>query len=301
MRKSTRLDLRRKSANHSGVAKNQKFIGVDLGGTNVRAGLVQNGKIIKLKARPISGHAKQEIVLEEVCETIAAVFQSGVRGIGIDVPSLVDVEKGIVYSVANIPSWLKVPLKKILEKRFGVPVFVNNDAKCFALGELHYGEGRGYKNLIGLIIGTGLGAGIIIGGKIFYGSNGSAGEIGHAPYLENEFEHYCSGRFFQREFGLDAFTAEQRANAGDRAAQKMFDAFGDHFANAIMTLLYAYDPEIIVLGGGVSNAFPLFEKRMRERLKTFHFQSSLKRLKIVRSKKPNIAVLAAAALCLDNE
>ena len=81
----------------------------------------------------------------------------------------------------------------------------------------------------------------------------------------------------------------------------MFDAFGDYFADAIMTLLYAYDPEIIVLGGGVSNAFHLFEKRMREKLKFFKFQNSLKRLKIVQSKKPNIAVLAAAALCLDKK
>jgi glucokinase len=293
--------LRRKSANHLRVSKNPKLVGVDLGGTNVRAGLVQNGKIISLKARPISSKAKQEIVLEEVCETIAAVFQKDIRAIGIDVPSMVDVKKGIVYSVANIPSWRKVPLKKILEKRFGVPVFVNNDAKCFALGELHYGAGRGHKNLIGLIIGTGLGAGVIIDGKLFYGSNGSAGEIGHAPYMENEFEHYCSGRFFEREFGLDGAILDQRAVAGDRDAQEKLASFGDAFADAIMTLLYAYDPEIIVLGGSVSKSYPFFEKRMREKLKPFRFQKSLKRLKIVQSKKPNIAVLAAAALCLDND
>jgi glucokinase len=278
-----------------------RFIGVDLGGTNVRAGLVQNGKIIKLEARPISGHAKQEIVLEEVCETIAAIFQPGVRGIGIDVPSMVDVKKGIVYSVANIPSWRKVPLKKILEKRFGVPVSVNNDAKCFAIGELHYGEGRGYKNLIGLVVGTGLGAGVIIDGKLFYGSNGSAGEIGHTPYKENELEYYCSGRFFQREFGLDGAILDQRAVAGDRDALEKLASFGDIFADAIMALLYVYDPEIIVLGGSVTRSYPFFEKRMREKLKSFRFQKSLKRLKIVQSKKPNIAVLAAAALCLDNK
>ena len=283
------------------VLKNPKLIGVDLGGTNVRAGIVQNGKIIQLKARPISGHAKKEIVLEEVCETIAAVFKPDVRGIGIDVPSMVDVEKGIVYSVANIPSWRKVPLKKILEKRFGVPVFVNNDAKCFALGELHFGEGRGYKNMIGLVVGTGLGAGVIINGKLFSGSNGGAGELGHAPYKENEIEHYCSGRFFEREFGLDGATLDQRAVAGDRDAQEKLASFGDIFADAIMTVLYAYDPEIIVLGGSVTRSYPFFEKRMREKLKTFRFQNSLKRLKIVRSKKPNIAVLAAAALCLDND
>jgi len=281
------------------VSKNPKLIGVDLGGTNVRAGLVQNGKIIALEKRPISSHARQEIVLEEVCQTIKAVFRPGIRGIGIDVPSLVDAKKGIVYSVANIPSWKKVPLKKILEKRFGVPVFVNNDAKCFALGELHYGAGRGHKNLIGLIVGTGLGAGVIINGKLFSGSNGGAGEIGHVPYKGNELEHFCSGRFFEREFGLDGATLDQRAVAGDRDAQKKLVSFGDAFADAIMSLLYAYDPEIIVLGGSVSKSFPFFEKRMREKLKTFRFQNSLKRLKIVRSKKPHIAVLAAAALCLD--
>src|SRR5258708_3744970 len=138
--------------------KNQKFIGVDLGGTNVRAGLVQDSNIVKLQAREISSKAESQLILNEVCDTIASVFQRGVSGIGIGVPSAVDA-KGVVHSVANIPSWHAVPLKKILERRFGVPAFVNNDAKCFALGELHYGEGRGYKNLVGMIVGTGLGAG----------------------------------------------------------------------------------------------------------------------------------------------
>jgi len=277
--------------------KNLKFIGVDLGGTNVRAGLVQNGKILQLETHAHSSLA-QTAVLEEICRAIAAVMRPGVRGIGIGVPSMVDA-KGVVHSVANIPSWRKVPLKKILEKRFGVPVFVNNDAKCFALGELHYGIGRGYGNLVGLIIGTGMGAGVIAGGKLFSGTNGAAGELGHMPYLENEFEYYCSGRFFLREFGIDAFTAEQRADAGDAKAKKMFAAFGHHLGNAIQTVLYAYDPQVIVLGGGVSNAFRHFEKAIRNNLKTFRFQAGLKKVVIAPSKNPHIAVLAAAALCLD--
>src|SRR5580658_854243 len=112
--------------------KHPVYVGVDLGGTNVRAGLVQNGKIISLHKRPISSHAGQKIVLEEIFETIQAVFQPGVSGIGMCTPSLV--KDGTVYSVANIPSWRKVPLQKILQLRFGVSAFVNNDAKCFALG-----------------------------------------------------------------------------------------------------------------------------------------------------------------------
>ncbi|HTV42356.1 MAG TPA: ROK family protein [Candidatus Sulfotelmatobacter sp.] len=277
--------------------KHPLYVGVDLGGTNVRAGLVQNGKIISLKKRPISSHAGQKIILEEIFETIEAVIRPNVSGIGICTPSLI--KDGIVYSVANIPSWHKVPLQKLLEKRFGVPSFVNNDAKCFALGELHYGNGRGRQNLVGLIVGTGLGAGVVIGGKLFMGSNGGAGEIGHAPYKGHDYEHYCSGRFFQREFGLDALEIEKRAIEGDFKAVEMLAAFGDPFGDVIMAILYAYDPEMIVLGGGVSNGYPYFEKRMRERLRAFKFQNALKRVKIVQTKKPHIAVLAAAALCLD--
>lgn len=282
------------------ASKNLKLIGVDLGGTNVRAGLVQNGRIVKLKAHEHSSLTEKGI-LEEICRTIEAVSQPGVRGIGIGIPGVMDVKKGIVHSTTNIPSWCDVPIKKILKRRFGAPVFINNDANCFALGELHFGLGCGYKDLIGLIVGTGLGAGVVINGRLYSGKNCGAGEIGRISYRKKDLEHYCSGRFFQREFGLDGLTLQQRAENGDRRAQKMLAAFGDNFASVIMALLYAYDPQIIVLGGSVSKSFPFFEARMREKLKTFRFQNSLKRLKIVQSKKPNIAVLGAAALCLDNQ
>jgi glucokinase len=277
--------------------KISKLIGVDLGGTNVRAGFVSNGRIVALKSRPITSHAAQDVIIDELCDTIASVLRPGARGIGIGVPSLV--HNGIVHSPNNIPSWKKVPLQKIIERRFRLPVSVNNDAKCFALGELHFGRGRGRKNLVGLIVGTGLGAGVVINGRLFSGRNGGAGEIGSITYKEKDFEHYCSGRFFRREFGEDGFALQQRADNGDDAAREKLAAFGDDFAEVVMALLYAYDPEMIVLGGSVSKSFPYFEGRMREKLKSFHFQSSLKRLKIVQSKKPHIAVLAAAALCLD--
>jgi glucokinase len=278
-------------------AKTPLHIGVDLGGTNVRAGLVKNGEIIALHKQAISSRADQKTVLNEVFQTIAAVLKPGVCGIGMGVPSLV--KDGVVYSAANIPSWTKVPLKKLLEKRFGIPAYVNNDAKCFVLGELHYGLGRGRKNLVGMINGTGMGCGVVINGRLYNGANGVAGELGHAPYQAEEFEYYCSGRFFQRAFGLDAKEVQERADAGDAKAAEMLAAFGDHFADAIMALMYAYDPEMIVLGGGVNHAFKYFEPRMREKLRLFKFQNAVKRLKIVHSKKPHIAVLAAAALCLD--
>jgi glucokinase len=192
-----------------------------------------------------------------------------------------------------------VPLQKILARRFRVPVCVDNDANCFALGELHFGVGRGYQNLIGLIVGTGLGAGVVINGKLYSGSHGGAGEFGSLPFKEKDLEHYCSGRFFQREFGLDGATIYERAVKGDHQARAMFAAFGDDFAHAIMALLYAYDPEIIVLGGSVSKAYPYFKKRLWAGLRAFKYPNSVKKLVIAQTQKPNIAVLAAAALCLD--
>src|SRR5438270_219314 len=105
-----------------------KLVGVDLGGTNVRAGLVQNGKILRLESHAHTSTGEQEI-LAEIFRTIEKVLQPGVRGIGIGVPSLV--KNGVVYSPNNIPSWKVVPLQKILQRHFRLPVFVNNDAKCF--------------------------------------------------------------------------------------------------------------------------------------------------------------------------
>jgi glucokinase len=281
-------------------SKNVKLIGVDLGGTNVRAGLIERNKLVALEKNPTHGHAKADAVVEEICKTIAVVFRRGVAGIGVGVPTIVDVEKGIVYSANNIPSWHMVTLKKLLEKRFRVPVYVNNDANCFALGEVHFGVARGYKNVVGVICGTGLGSGVVINGKLYSGTNCGAGEIGNIPYMGKNLEHYCSGRFFPREFGIDAYTAEQRADQGDRKAIKMFETFAEHFADMIMTVLYAFDPEIIVLGGGVSEAHRHFKEPVWKILRAkLHFQNSLKRLKIVQSKNKHIAVLAAASLCLD--
>jgi glucokinase len=254
---------------------------------------------VDLKSRAISARENQDVVINEICDTISSVLTPATEGIGIGVPSIVDVEKGIIYDAPNIPSFREVPLKDILQRRFRIPVFVNNDANCFALGELHFGAARGYKHLIGLIVGTGMGSGVVINGKLYAGPNCGAGEIGHIPYKDQEIEYYCSGRYFLREFGLDGAALHERALKGDATAQSMLASFGDDFAHAIMTLLYAFDPEIIVMGGSVSNAYPFYEARMRQRLAAFKYQRSLARLVIAQSKEPHIAVLGAAALGLD--
>jgi glucokinase len=282
---------------HGEGMNRRTVIGVDLGGTNVRAGRIEKHKIAAYRARPITADGTRDLVLQEIRDTIAAVMDRRVKAIGIGVPSLVDVDKGIVYTVVNIPSWKEVPLKKHLEQFFGIPVHVNNDANCFALGEFYFGAGRGFQQLVGMILGTGLGAGIIVDGKLYTGRNCGAGEIGKIAYQERTIEYYCSGEFFRRQCGMDGPVLYDRARQGDRQALEIFDAFGAHLGQAVMIALYAYDPEIIVLGGSVSKAWPFFEKAMRRKLASFTFQHALARTVIKPARTPKISVLGAAALC----
>ncbi len=277
----------------------QSVIGVDLGGTNVRVGKVQGDELKMHAATAISSEEPEDVVMQEITGTIDQVFDKDVLGIGVGVPSVVDVDKGIVYSAANIPSWKKVYLKDRLEEKYGVPVFVNNDANCFALGECYFGKARDYKNIVGLIVGTGLGAGVIIDKRLYNGSNCGAGEFGHIPYKDHDFEYYCSGQRFSREYGIDGQVLFDRARKGDAEALRIFGTFGRDLGNAVLAILYSVDPEIIVFGGSVSNAFPFFEKGMRETLRAFKYRHALERLVMERSEIKEIAILGAAALYYD--
>ena len=275
------------------------IVGIDLGGTNVRAGRVLGGTIQELATRRISAQAPEDQILQEIFESVDRVCDDSVDGIGCGVPSLVDVDRGIVYTVENIPSWREVALKEKLEERYGVDAFINNDANAFAVGELHFGKARGYRDVVALTIGTGLGAGIVIDGRLHSGRNCGAGEIGAIPHRDHTIEHYCSGEFFQREAGEPGDRAFARAARGEEDALRLFHGFGLELGHALLTVIYAYDPELIVLGGSISKAYRFFEGGMRERLKSCAYQHSLERLTITVSEIENVAVLGAAALYLD--
>jgi glucokinase len=274
-------------------------IGVDLGGTKILAGKVTADRVVKQFKELVPKQGTQDQVIEALCNAIDQVFDSHIAGIGIGVPSVVDVEKGIVYDVQNIPSWKEVHLKEILESKYGVPVYLNNDANCFAIGEKYFGKGKQYENFVALIVGTGMAAGLIINGKLFNGANCGAGEFGTIPYLEHNFEFYTSGQFFTNVYQVKGEDIFRLAQQGDQDALKMFDEFGSHFGNAIKTILYAVDPEVIILGGSVSQTFPFFEKSMRKGLTSFAYQKTITKLKFDISTNPDIAVLGAAALPLE--
>ena len=277
----------------------QRVIGIDLGGTNVRAAIVAGDRIESMQVARIPASGSYDDVLQTLFTITDAVMQGPVAAIGIGVPSVVDLETGIVYDVQNIPAWTEVPLKALLEARYKIPVFVNNDANCFALGEFYFGQGQGSHSMIGLTIGTGLGAGIIINKKLYAGPNCGAGEFGMVAYLDKFYEWYASGQFFKNVYGVNGEEVFQQAKRGEARAVEMYHEFGTHFGNAMKMILYTYDPSLIVLGGSVRHAYELFQKPMWKQLESFVFPRSVQRLQIKISSLQNSGLLGAAALYFD--
>ena len=270
-----------------------------MGGTNARAAVVTDNAIQTIQSERVNGSGSYDEVLQTLYKVTDAVMQDSVQAIGMGVPSVVDIETGVVYDVQNIPAWQEVPLKKLLEERYKVPVFVNNDANCFALGEAYFGQGQNSSSMVGLTIGTGLGAGIIINKKLYAGPNCGAGEFGMVAYLDKHYEWYASGQFFNNKYGIDGEAVFEQAKRGEARALEMYQEFGMHLGNALKMILYTYDPALIILGGSVRHAYELFQKPMWQQLEDFVYPRSVQRLQLKISDLHNSGVLGAAALFFD--
>ncbi|MDP4149371.1 MAG: ROK family protein [Bacteroidota bacterium] len=277
-----------------------KVIGIDLGATNIRAAHVITSALSAIQARRINSQGAVDDVMNDIYAITDSLMDKDVSAIGIGVPSVVDPERGIVYDVQYIPSWKEVPLKQWMEDRYRVPVLVNNDANCFALGEYYFGKGRGSRDMIGLSIGTGLGAGIIIDRKLFAGANCGAGEFGMVDYLDHCYEYYASGQFFQNVYQMDGKEVFERAHAGDLLALAWYAEMGKHLGNAIKMIMYTYDATLIIFGGSVRLAYPFFREAMWERIRTFAYSRSISKLRIELSGLENSGILGAAGLYYDS-
>ncbi len=270
------------------------IIGIDMGGTNIRAGLVANGEVINIISKKVNPQGSADDVLLELFELIDQLVDKDIKAIGIGFPGLAT--NGIAYDVYNIPSWKEMHLQKLFQERYGLPVLINNDANCFALGEFYFGEGKGAKSMIGLTIGTGLGAGIIINQKLHAGKTGGAGEFGMIPYLDKFYEYYACGQFFSNVYGIDGEAVFKLATEGDSNALRMYSEMGHHLGNAIKMILYALDIELIVLGGSVRHAYPFFSTAMWQQINTTEFKRAASGLQIKISALENSGILGAAAL-----
>jgi glucokinase len=272
------------------------LLGIDLGGTNVRVGQIVDGRLVKKISEPSPANLELEPSLEYLKTHIATMMTPEVEGIGIGVPSVVDVARGIVYNATNIPSWKEVHLKDALERAFRVPVYINTDANTFVLGEKEWGRAAGFKDVVGVALGTGVGAGIVANGALYAGRNTGAGEIGSLPYLDATLEDYCGSGFFSRFHGTTGRDAAQAARQGDTAAQKLWDEFGGHVGMLMQIVLFTYDPEVVVFGGGLASAWSLFERAMRARMGEFPYPETVRNIRVEVSENPDIQILGAAAL-----
>ena len=245
-------------------------IGLDIGGTKcaISSGVSRDGKIDILSREefPTAGLSWQQ-VLDEFAKRIEKLLDSRhttLSSIGISCGGPLDSRRGVIMSPPNLPGWDDVPVVRFFEDRFHVPTAVQNDANACALAEYLYGSGRGVKNLVFMTFGTGLGAGIVIDGKLYSGANDNAGEIGHirlAPTgplgynKEGSAEGFCSGagiaRLAKIRKGLDLTTKEifARVRAGDADCIEVFRESAEKLATVLAFTIDILNPDVIALGG----------------------------------------------------
>lgn len=255
------------------------ILGIDVGGTKIQAGLVDaKNRVVKEGQWPLNRHDKKT-ALGSLLNSAAALFNNQVAAIGIGITGLVDSQHGLSIASPNLPDdWQRVPLKKILEKKFKRPVYLENDANAIALAEAVVGAGRKYRHVLAITLGTGIGAGLVIDKKIYRGAFGAV-ELGHTVISDSSplcscrrrghFEALVSGRAMKnlyRQYGgrpADSRSVEEKAIQGDRLALKTLKKISDYLSVGLANAIHTYNPEIIVLGGGLAKVSIIIKPALR--------------------------------------
>jgi glucokinase len=309
------------------------FVGVDIGGTKVAAGLVDaNGEIGAQSRVPMISHASAEEGLSAVLQAIAEVLPNGaaqVSGIGICAPGPLDPKTGVILNPPNIPCWHNFPLAEAVQKVYRVPVRVDNDANAAALAEARWGVGHGYPSVFYATIGTGIGTGIIFDGHIFHGRTGAAGEGGHVSIdyrgplcacgkpgcievfasgtaivkrARQQIAAGCKSSMLELAGGnLDAVTGEivgEALAAGDPLATAILTETADMVALWLGNMIDLLDPHVIVIGGGAAALLRPFFDQMRQRIPKLTVNPRANEVPIVSSRYgADSGIAVGAALC----
>jgi len=270
-----------------------KILSLDVGGTNIRSAIVNGTKLVDYQKVPTPKKKKEIIkLIFQIIEGYGKVDAICVSTAGFER------DGKIVNSPNN--DLEGAPLSRLLKKRFfKTKVFVENDAKCATLAELHYGAGRGKRNFILLTLGSGIGGGAVINRKLYKGEGG-APEPGSGMIIDNEelFEHLASGNAsvrLAREEGLNinSFELEELANKGNKQARAIYDKVGYYLGLGISNLVYLFDPQVVVIGGGFSRVKHIYPN-MRKTFKRFYRLNP--KPEIVKAKFGDDAGLIGAAL-----
>ncbi len=304
----------------------KQYISVDVGGTNIRAALFdENLNLISHNKILTLAHEGFEPVMGRIKDLIRSVYpakREAVAGIGICVPGPVDPDTGFLFEAANLPGWRDIPVSQILKESFGVPVHTGNDANMAALAELHHGAAKGCRHVVFLTISTGIGGGIINDGKLLTGRKGMAGEVGHGHLIVDgepqEWEHLAAGPGMIKRLRLrlekgdasiirewvkddldkiDGKMINDAAQQGDALAKDVIQQTARLIGIGVNNLVLTFSPEIVVIGGGVSNLGEDFFEQIRAVVKQYGVKAFVDGLRIVPAMlEDNAGLVGAAAL-----
>ncbi len=293
------------------MAQKKIVLGIDLGGTKISFGLIsQNGEILGSPYTiPTRGTDPSEIIINRIFDSVEEVLGlhqkkiSDISGIGIGATGPLDMQKGIILECPFLPTLNYFPLRDRIFERFKVPVYLDNDANCFALGECYFGAGSGNDVVLGYTLGTGLGCAIIIEKDILTGATQHAGEVWASPYRNETIEYFVSGRGISHiysEFAgtdISALEIAQLAYDGEKSALQTWEQFGEHLAFALSWGINMVDPDIVILGGSIANAMDLFAPTMERFLRKYLCPVPSKKTRVVNAQLGNEAGLIGAG-CL---
>ncbi|MDA3893926.1 MAG: ROK family protein [Salinivirgaceae bacterium] len=274
------------------------YVGVDIGGTSIVAGLMVDRKIEKTCNIPTMGIQPLDIILKQLFNAIDEVINKDVAGIGVGCPGFIDADAGKIVNINNIPAFKGINLKKLISDKYNLPVFINNDANCFVLGETYFGAAKAYKHVLGITLGTGLGGGVVINKKVYAGLHGAAGEIGCIPFRNGIIEDFCSSKFFSDNYSATGYELYNRAETGDPDALTAFAEMGRNLGWLLNNVMYVLAPEIIVIGGSIAGAFKYIEPGIKAELSKFLFEDIRNNIVIKPAEIENAGLMGAAALCM---
>lgn len=269
------------------------ILGIDVGASKIHYVIWEEGSPVFGEEIKLSSPSREELIriIRDIAQKIKG---KEISAAGVGLPGTL--ESGALRSAPNFPELLNGDLKSELEKILGLPVTLVNDAKAFVLAETNLGAAKGLRNVVGMTLGSGLGGGLYLNGTLYLGK-GNAGEVSHEildlPNLK-ETEDFVSAKFFQK-FGSDPNTLRQQAEAGDSFAQSAFQEFGKNLGVVIANLVNLLDPEAIILGGGIAEAYDLFIKEAKETAARFITNPSSQSVQILRSALgPSAGAIGAA-------
>ncbi len=306
-------------------------IGIDLGGTNFAVGLVdETGRIVARNHGKTKVDDGPQVVAKRLAEAVNRIKEgSQVLAVGVGSPGSIDHKKGVVRFSPNFPGWHDFPLAEEIKKYTDLEVFVENDANAYALGEHTFGVGRGYDHLVCLTLGTGIGGGVITHGVLLRGSTGIGAELGHMNVLPNGPKCGCGSNgclealasaTAMKRFVLDGYSRHtdsslfkqktpdqvtpkdifEHAKMGDQFALSIFDTVVSALAVAIGSLVNIFNPQLVVLGGGIANAGEFLLNPVFERSKDYVLPTMLGTYQIRLSELGKDAgILGAASIVIE--